>query len=229
MKHNDPASAIKARLDELQIAVDAFSAIGDLRDSAQATRCADLKREIDAVLGEIDHARTTEKAPFVADARRVDERYKPLSEVATAFKIRVAGLLSAHLIRQRQAIALAAALAADARKAADAAVVEARESGASETEIAELEADARRAADHLGGLEGKRALIGSQLGGRKAVGLRRGKVTTTIDAPGPAMAWAWKNHRAEVLELVGRLAAADARQGVRDIPGVTIEIEEIAV
>lgn len=224
-KHNDPAAALRERAEELAIAVDAFVALGEIKDEGQATRAGDLQRELQALEKQIEEERKREKQPHLDAAKSVDGRYTPIRDVAQKWRTTITDLLGFWLRRQR------AEQEERARKAREAAEAAAREAAAAQSEIdrAELQAEADRAKKAAERAEADRPQVGSQVGGRRAIGIRQSPPKARIVDERAAARWCWGAHRPEMLELITRLASADARAGTAEIPGCEIYREETTV
>lgn len=221
-KHNDPVAALRERAEELAVAVDAFVAIGDIKDDAQATRAGDLQRELQALEKKVEEERKREKQPHLDSAKAVDSRYTPIRDVTQKWRRTITDLLGLWLRRQREE------QQEKARKAREAADVAAREAAAAQSEIdrAELAAEAERAKRAAERAASERPHVGSQVGGRRAISIRQSPPKVRIVDETVAAGWCWGTHRAEMLELITRMASADARAGTTEIPGCEIYREE---
>lgn len=221
-RHNDPAAALRERAEELAAAVEAFAGGGDITDDDRATRAADLQRELQALEKEAESARKAEKQPHMDAAKAVDGRYKPIADTVATWKQRVGTLLAGYLRRKD------AERRERERQAREAAEAAAREAQAEQNEIrrAEAVAEAERLRVEAERVANARAQVGSQVGGRRAISLRQSPAKVRIVDPVEAARWAWKHHKAEMVELITRLASAAARGGATEIPGCEIYREE---
>lgn len=178
-----------------------------------------------------DTARKDEKKPFDDGAKEVQARYKPLLDkadlAADACKKALAPWLQ-KLQRESDELAERARQeAAEKARAAQEAIRNTQADNLAEREAAEAlvkEAkDAETAAN-----KASKATAKASGGVGRATSLRTTYTPVIID-PVLAASHYWKHAQKEIEELVLSLAKADVRAGVRNIPGIEIREEKIAV
>lgn len=220
---NDPTSIALSRANDFASAADAW-AISGIADEPAAERCADLLRVIRTAAKTADDDRKSEVEPHRLASIAINARWKPVTDILCAAESAVKKVLLSYTAAQeerRRAEAAAAALAAAEakRKAED----EARRAAEANTVVAAVAA--KRAADQAA--EATAAAL--SIPAKVSIGGVYGRAVTTRKGPSKARIakaddekamnateraaalWALKTFRIAMLELVIKLASAEAR------------------
>lgn len=220
--------AIKARIDELLPVAEKWAAERpEITDDETATKCDAFLGQIEAELKAAEKARVDEKEPHLSAGRAVDTKYKPLAMTLEAAKALLKPRLAKYLKGKQAKLdheRMEAQIAAE-RLAEDAAIA-AREAekGASIAAVIaaqELAAQAEQAAAVVEATPTRAAV-------KSAYSSRARSLRTVWKAQVTNISAAMLNYRAhpEMTELLERLASAEARSGVRTLPGFKIFPEE---
>lgn len=200
-------------------------------DKATADGIDNLKKEIVKVRKAADEARKIENKPFDEGKAEVQARYNPLLAKADLAKDACNEALKPWLIAEGKRLD---AEAAEARRIADEKRIAAEEAirGTDATNLAAREAaealvkDSKKA-DAAANRAGRQtATAGGSFG--RATGLRSYTVATITDLREAARHY-WTAAPDDMRALIQGLADKDAAAGKRDIPGITVTIEQRAV
>jgi hypothetical protein len=195
----------------------------EITDAETAARANDFLEQLAAEAKKLELQRRAEKRPHEDAAKAVDARYRPLADMVGACKLVVTALHSAWLRREQDRLAIERrrkeAEAREAQRLADEAARKAAAAASVSDLIAASEAErAAKEASAAAAAVPERAQTRGQLSGRA----RSLKTTWHARVVDPYAAIRHYRDRAEVRELVERLANADARAGVRAIPGCAV-------
>ncbi len=224
--HNQPSQADlhRDRVDALVDTANRWAAERPLiTDAETAAKCTDFLNQLAAETKKLDEARKVEKAPHLAAAKAVDDAWHPLLDAVEACKRLLRPLHTAWLKREQ------ARLDAERRKAQEAAAKAQREA----EEAARKAAEPKSVRDIISASEAERRAseaaeaalaVPARAQARGALGGRAHSLRTTWRAHVVDLVAAVRHYRdrAEVRELIERLANADARAGVRSIPGCAV-------
>jgi hypothetical protein len=205
---------------------------------AQADDLANLLAMLREAETEADDARLAEKAPHDEKITEIQARYAPLIANTKTAKgktvLAIAGIkkalepwLTKVAAEKAAAAEKARQEAEEKRRAAEEAIRASDAANLAQREAAEaLVADAKKAEKQANRAEKATANAGGGIG--RAVGLRtlyRAEITDPI-AFGRHC---WAAHRDDYLEFLAGLAKSLVAAGKRDLPGVTIHEEKVAV
>lgn len=200
-------------------------------DKSTADGIDNLKKLIATARKAADEARKVEKKPFDDGAAEVQGRYNPLLAKADRAKDACNKALEPWLIAERKRldaeVAEARRIAEEKRLAAEAAIRATDTANLAAREEAEALVKDAKKADAVANRAGRQtATAGGTLG--RATGLRSYPVATITDFVLAARHY-WTAAPDDMRALVQTLADKDATAGKRDIPGITITIEQRAV
>ncbi len=198
-----------------------------ITDSETAAKITDFLNQLAAWTKKLNEARKSEKAPHLAAAKRVDDAWHPLIDAVEACKRLLRPLHTAWLKREQARLDTERRQKQEAaRKAtteAQEAILKAEEAKSVRDIVAASEAERRATeAAQAAAAVPERAQARGQLGGR-AHSLRTTWRAHVVEF---SLTLHHYRKRQEVYELIERLANADARAGVRAIPGCYVFPEE---
>lgn len=193
-----------------------------------------LKNKLGEAKKEVERVHKDEKAPHLAAGRAVDEKYKPaIKKADEAIKSCGAALgpWLAELDRiKREHEAEARRVQEEANAALRAAELEAQQNAdnlAARERAEEAKEFARKA--NIGAQSAKNDKAQIKSGGR-TIGM---KTVYQIEIADPIDAirhyWLNDNAKTQIVDVMKGLALIDAKNGARDIPGVTITETKVAV
>lgn len=202
--------------------VDEWTAKG-IADDLAAGKARDLQARLTQLHKQLDEQRRIEKEPHLSAAKAVDEKYRHALTVYDRCKKSIGTLLTGWLQREQKRLdAERAAAEAEARRLADEARRAAAE--AEKSTLAAIQAEQATKAAEDAALRAQRAAQAKPQAESAHGGTRRAALRTTYHAKvtsfGPAVKQYWG--RSEIVEVLERLASADARAGKREIPGFEI-------
>jgi flavin-binding protein dodecin len=205
----EPIDPIPGYLLDAQSILDEVNALGEVTTDDQAAyvdglidRAEDSERAIEA-------ARVNEKAPHLAAGKAVDERYKPVKDVAVKAKTVALEAVGPHRKRKDEA---RLAAERDARQKAYALAEDARIKHASDDLHDQVQAEADIAAARK--LEATANKMAKQATGLRTVWEAQFQDHIAFGK------WAWANCNPEYLEFLQGLAAREVRLRKCALPGV---------
>jgi hypothetical protein len=195
----------------------------EIKTDDEAGDLEDFDRQLLAWQGKLKRQKAEDTFALTAALDRIREAYNPLETGLGACRKLLAGIRTAYLVWKDTVLAKERAAA---RRAADEAQREAEEA-AKKAEAPKTVADiirAQEAAQRAAEAAQAAAAVPARAQVRGAISGRARSLRTTWRAAVVDLIAAARHYRerAEMLELVERLANADARAGVRQIPGCAV-------
>lgn len=220
----DPFTAVKIHCEDLYMEAKHWLDGGAISSDAEAAAVERLLDEARKAWSAADEARIEENKPFDLGKAAVQDKYAPLiakTKTITGIMVRMQDACKAALEPWRKKKAAeAAAIAEEARRAAQAkaeeaaAAMRASAGNLEDREVAEELVKAANQAARDAGRAEKAATTGTGLTTYYEAVLKDTKV---------AMIHYMKDRPADFIDLCKALAAADVREGIRTIPGFTVE------
>jgi len=199
----------------------------EIADAETAGRCTDFIDQLAAEGKKLDAQWRAEKAPILDAERAIARRWEPLVDMIKVCRLLLISRRAAWLKSEGERLAAERALKAAAAKDAAAKATEAAQRAADRHSVqamtdASWAARAAQEAAAAAAAVPDRARTRGQITGRVA-SLRRTWRASVVDW---VAAMRHYRDRAEVRSLIERLANADARAGIREIPGCVCYQEE---
>lgn len=221
----DPAQAFSLHLDDLEEQARQFLDGDPIANEAQAEAVSRLLSMVRKASNDADEARKVEKKPHDDAAKEVQSKWKPILTKADLIAETAKKVLTPWLNK----------LADEQRAAAEAERQEAERLAAAAREALEkagtslsarIGAEALLKAAGAADRTAKRAEKAKAHveGGERAVGLRTTYKYEITDTTAFAR-WVWGNRKNDMATFLDGIAAKEARQGPRTIPGLLIEID----
>lgn len=214
----DPFDAMKVHIDDLY---ELASGIGDITTQAQADQITALRDDLKRAAADADNARKAEKQPSLDEGKRIDGKWKPLTDRPTlGVKVCNAALTPWNNARQAEKDAESERLRKEAEELAAAATTAFQESKATDL-------DARAEAEELAKKASKAAAVAKRID-KAPTGLRT-YWTSEVTNYGELLAYMKEHRPADLKAMLQDYAAAKCRAGERNLPGVSFTSEKRAV
>ncbi len=221
-----PYDEIKARVDSLVATANKWATERPvLLDKAMATLCDGYLTQVEKELKAAEDARTTEKAPFLAGGSAVDAKWNPvkslLATIKTVLKPRYDKFLAEE---QKRLDDQRAQAAAEAQRLADAAELAKKAAETGTGTVIENIVAAEQLAEQAKEAVKAVTAIPTRAAVKSDVSSRARSLRKTWHARVDNVSACFTHYRThpEVKAVLEKLAGADARGGVRKIPGCTI-------
>lgn len=223
----DPFDAWRAHIDDLRTEAGNWLDGSAITSQAEADAVSKLLDAFRKAGKDADKARAEEKRPHDEAAKAVQSKWKPLLDTAdraadTCKKVLAPWLQKleeeqrAKAEEARRVAEAEAQKAAEAMRASDGTNIDAREQAEAQVRSAKLAEEAAKRA------EGQKA---HATGGDRAIGLRTYYTATLTDRKA-ALFHYLERQPEEFVTLLQRLADADVRRGLRQIPGFEVTEEK---
>lgn len=202
-----------------------------VESEAEAEKIALLLSEVRSAGAAVEANRKAEGEPHRLIVLDVNARHKALTETLERAQKACKAALQPWLIKleaERQEAARLIREEADEKARQAVAAIQSAAQSSNLESIEEAEAklkEAKKVARDANRIDNARVGVA---GGDRAVALRARRIAVVTDMTEAARHY-WKKDPAAFVELVQKLASADARAGVDNVPGVTFETEMVAV